>query len=51
MGELSARFNWEERDIADAPVSSRQLAGPAAPIAYGTLSGSSLGMSRRHLGG
>ncbi len=39
MGELSARLNREERDIADAPVSSRQLAGLLRRIADGTLSG------------
>jgi aspartyl-tRNA(Asn)/glutamyl-tRNA(Gln) amidotransferase subunit B len=39
MGELSARLNREERDLADAPVSSRQLAGLLRRIADGTLSG------------
>jgi aspartyl-tRNA(Asn)/glutamyl-tRNA(Gln) amidotransferase subunit B len=39
MGELSARLNREERDIAAAPVSSGRLAGLLRRIADGTLSG------------
>jgi len=38
QGELSARLNREERDIADSPVSARQLAGMVKRIADGTLS-------------
>jgi aspartyl-tRNA(Asn)/glutamyl-tRNA(Gln) amidotransferase subunit B len=39
MGELSARLNREERDIADAPVDSSRLGGLLRRIADGTLSG------------
>jgi len=39
MGELAARLNREERDIAAAPVSPAQLAGLVARIADGTISG------------
>lgn len=38
QGELSARLNREERDIADSPVSAGQLAGMIQRIADGTLS-------------
>jgi aspartyl-tRNA(Asn)/glutamyl-tRNA(Gln) amidotransferase subunit B len=39
MGELAARLNREEKDIADSPLSPAQLAGLAARVADGTLSG------------
>ena len=39
MGELAARLNREERDIADAPVGAAQLAGLIVRVADGTLSG------------
>ncbi|MDT3737405.1 MAG: Asp-tRNA(Asn)/Glu-tRNA(Gln) amidotransferase subunit GatB [Denitratisoma sp.] len=38
MGELAARLNREEKDIAAAPVGSAQLAGLVARVADGTLS-------------
>jgi aspartyl-tRNA(Asn)/glutamyl-tRNA(Gln) amidotransferase subunit B len=38
MGELAARLNREEKDIADAPVSAAQLAGLVVRVADGTLS-------------
>ncbi|HZV54925.1 MAG TPA: Asp-tRNA(Asn)/Glu-tRNA(Gln) amidotransferase subunit GatB [Rhodocyclaceae bacterium] len=38
MGELAARLNREERDIADSPISAPQLAGVVKRIADGTLS-------------
>jgi len=38
QGELSARLNREERDIAESPVSAGQLAGMVRRIADGTLS-------------
>jgi aspartyl-tRNA(Asn)/glutamyl-tRNA(Gln) amidotransferase subunit B len=38
MGELAARLNREERDIAASPVSASQLAGMIRRIADGTLS-------------
>jgi aspartyl-tRNA(Asn)/glutamyl-tRNA(Gln) amidotransferase subunit B len=38
MGELAARLNRDERDIADSPVSAVQLAGMVRRIADGTLS-------------
>jgi aspartyl-tRNA(Asn)/glutamyl-tRNA(Gln) amidotransferase subunit B len=38
QGELSARLNREERDIADAPVAPRQLAGLVMRIADNTIS-------------
>jgi aspartyl-tRNA(Asn)/glutamyl-tRNA(Gln) amidotransferase subunit B len=38
MGELAARLNRDERDIADSPVSSAQLAGMVRRVADGTLS-------------
>jgi aspartyl-tRNA(Asn)/glutamyl-tRNA(Gln) amidotransferase subunit B len=38
MGELAARLNREEREIADSPVSAAQLAGMVRRIADGTLS-------------
>ena len=38
QGELSARLNREERDIADAPISPLQLAGLVRRIADNTLS-------------
>ncbi|MBU1236432.1 MAG: Asp-tRNA(Asn)/Glu-tRNA(Gln) amidotransferase subunit GatB [Gammaproteobacteria bacterium] len=38
QGELSARLNREERDIADSPISAVQLAGMVRRIADGTLS-------------
>jgi aspartyl-tRNA(Asn)/glutamyl-tRNA(Gln) amidotransferase subunit B len=40
MGELAARLNREERDIADSPVSPVQLAGLVARIADNTISNS-----------
>ncbi|HEY9192092.1 MAG TPA: Asp-tRNA(Asn)/Glu-tRNA(Gln) amidotransferase subunit GatB, partial [Methyloversatilis sp.] len=40
MGELAARLNREERDIADSPVSPVQLAGLVARIADSTISNS-----------
>ena len=40
MGELAARLNREERDIADSPVSPDQLAGLVTRIADGTISNS-----------
>jgi aspartyl-tRNA(Asn)/glutamyl-tRNA(Gln) amidotransferase subunit B len=39
MGELSARLNREERDIAQSPVASGQLAALLRRLADGTLSG------------
>ncbi|MDR2240176.1 MAG: Asp-tRNA(Asn)/Glu-tRNA(Gln) amidotransferase subunit GatB [Zoogloeaceae bacterium] len=39
MGELAARLNREERDIAAAPLGAAQLAGLVARIADGTISG------------
>ncbi|MBI4989226.1 MAG: Asp-tRNA(Asn)/Glu-tRNA(Gln) amidotransferase subunit GatB [Rhodocyclales bacterium] len=39
MGELAARLNREEKDIAEAPVNPSQLAGLVARIADGTISG------------
>jgi aspartyl-tRNA(Asn)/glutamyl-tRNA(Gln) amidotransferase subunit B len=39
MGELAARLNREEKDIADSPLAPAQLAGLAARVADGTLSG------------
>jgi aspartyl-tRNA(Asn)/glutamyl-tRNA(Gln) amidotransferase subunit B len=39
MGELAGRLHREERDIGDAPVSSRELAALLRRIADGTLSG------------
>lgn len=39
MGDLSAALNRNELDIADSPVSSRQLAALIQRIADGTLSG------------
>ncbi len=39
MGELAARLNREEMEIADAPVSPAQLAGLVARIADNTISG------------
>ncbi len=39
MGELSARLNREERDIAQSPVASGQFAGLLRRLADGTLSG------------
>ena len=39
MGELTARLNREEKDIAAAPISPAQLAGLVARLADGTLSG------------
>ena len=39
MGELAARLNREEKDIADAPLNPSQLAGLVARIADNTLSG------------
>jgi aspartyl-tRNA(Asn)/glutamyl-tRNA(Gln) amidotransferase subunit B len=39
MGELAARLNREEKDIADAPVGAAQLAGLIVRVADGTLSG------------
>jgi aspartyl-tRNA(Asn)/glutamyl-tRNA(Gln) amidotransferase subunit B len=38
MGELAARLNREERDIADSPVTPAQLAGLVARIADNTIS-------------
>jgi aspartyl-tRNA(Asn)/glutamyl-tRNA(Gln) amidotransferase subunit B len=38
QGEISARINREEREIADAPVSPEQLAGLIARIADNTIS-------------
>jgi len=38
MGELAARLNREERDIAHSPVSPAQLAGLVTRIADGTIS-------------
>ncbi|MDP1607068.1 MAG: Asp-tRNA(Asn)/Glu-tRNA(Gln) amidotransferase subunit GatB, partial [Rhodocyclaceae bacterium] len=38
QGELSARLNREERDIADSPLSALQLAGLVRRVADGTLS-------------
>jgi len=38
QGELSARLNREERDIAGSPVSAQQLAGLVRRVADGTLS-------------
>jgi aspartyl-tRNA(Asn)/glutamyl-tRNA(Gln) amidotransferase subunit B len=38
MGELAARLNREERDIAQSPVTPAQLAGLVARIADGTIS-------------
>jgi len=38
MGELAARLNREERDIAQSPVTPSQLAGLVARIADGTIS-------------
>jgi len=38
QGELSARLNREERDIAGSPLSAQQLAGLVRRIADGTLS-------------
>jgi aspartyl-tRNA(Asn)/glutamyl-tRNA(Gln) amidotransferase subunit B len=38
QGELSARLNREERDIVDAPVTPRQLAGLVTRIADNTIS-------------
>jgi aspartyl-tRNA(Asn)/glutamyl-tRNA(Gln) amidotransferase subunit B len=38
MGELAARLNRDERDIAASPVSGEQLAGMVRRIADGTLS-------------
>ena len=40
QGEVSARLNREERDIADAPVTPEQLAGVLQRIADGTISNS-----------
>ncbi|WP_018227532.1 Asp-tRNA(Asn)/Glu-tRNA(Gln) amidotransferase subunit GatB [Methyloversatilis universalis] len=40
MGELAARLNREERDLADSPVSPTQLAGLVARIADNTISNS-----------
>ncbi|MBV5287663.1 MAG: Asp-tRNA(Asn)/Glu-tRNA(Gln) amidotransferase subunit GatB [Methyloversatilis discipulorum] len=40
MGELAARLNREERDIAQSPVSPAQLAGLVARIADNTISNS-----------
>ncbi len=40
MGELAARLNREESDIADSPVSPVQLAGLVARIADNTISNS-----------
>ncbi len=40
MGELAARLNREERDIAQSPVSPAQLAGLVARIADSTISNS-----------
>jgi aspartyl-tRNA(Asn)/glutamyl-tRNA(Gln) amidotransferase subunit B len=39
MGELAARLNREERDIAAAPLNPAQLAGLVARIADNTISG------------
>lgn len=39
MGELAARLNREEKDIAAAPVGPEQLAGLVARIADNTISG------------
>ncbi len=39
MGDLAARLNREEKDIAAAPVTPQQLAGLVVRIADGTLSG------------
>ncbi|HMM54882.1 MAG TPA: Asp-tRNA(Asn)/Glu-tRNA(Gln) amidotransferase subunit GatB [Candidatus Desulfobacillus sp.] len=39
MGELAARLNREEKDIAEAPLAPAQLAGLVARIADGTISG------------
>jgi aspartyl-tRNA(Asn)/glutamyl-tRNA(Gln) amidotransferase subunit B len=39
MGELAARLNREEKDIAAAPLAPAQLAGLVARIADGTISG------------
>jgi aspartyl-tRNA(Asn)/glutamyl-tRNA(Gln) amidotransferase subunit B len=39
MGELAARLNREEKDIADAPLNPSQLAGLVARIADNTISG------------
>jgi aspartyl-tRNA(Asn)/glutamyl-tRNA(Gln) amidotransferase subunit B len=38
MGELAARLNRDEKDIAASPVSAAQLAGMVRRIADGTLS-------------
>jgi len=38
MGELAARLNRDERDVADSPVSAMQLAGMVRRVADGTLS-------------
>jgi len=38
MGELAARLNREEKDIADTPVTPQQLAGLVARIADNTIS-------------
>jgi len=38
MGELAARLNREEKDVAAAPLAPAQLAGLVARIADGTLS-------------
>ena len=40
MGELAARLNKEDRDVADAPVKPAQLAGMLARIADSTISNS-----------
>lgn len=40
MGELAARLNREERELADSPVSPAQLAGLVARIADNTISNS-----------
>jgi aspartyl-tRNA(Asn)/glutamyl-tRNA(Gln) amidotransferase subunit B len=39
MGELAARLNREEKDVAAAPLAPAQLAGLVARIADGTISG------------
>ncbi len=38
MGELAARLNRDEREVADSPVSATQLAGMVRRVADGTLS-------------
>ena len=39
MGDLAARLNREESDVAEAPVTPQQLAGLVVRIADGTISG------------